>query len=337
MNKFIIILLVSIYFCDDELDSNIFSHFQKFIKKYNKKYSSLNEYFARFQVFKNNLIEAFSTKETSYKIGITRFFDLTKQEFTKKYLNLDYNALTAINFEPFIINNKNEAPSEFDWRDKNVVTPVGDQLECGSYYAFSAIGNLEGLYAINKNELKQFSVQMILDCDTYDAACNGGIMEYVFNWIKVNGGINYEEDYPFNGYKRSCRRIPEKYSDMKVLGFKKLGKESYDWWAEADENDMKEFLYQNGPLSIVLNSYPLFNYASGVIDISEEKCPVSGINHAALLVGYGTDSSTGLDYWIVKNSWGTYWGDKGYFKIRRGNANCGINRYVISAVVGFEK
>ena len=73
--------------------------------------------------------------------------------------------------------------------------PVGDQLECGSHYAFSAIGNSEGLYAINKNILKQFSIQMIIDCDTYDSSSNRGIMEYLFNWIKDNGGINYEEDY----------------------------------------------------------------------------------------------------------------------------------------------
>ena len=336
MKKFIIILLISISFCNDELDSIIFSQFQKFIKKFNKKYSSINEYFTRFQIFKNNVIETFSKEETSYKTGITRFFDLTRQEFNKKYSKLIYNSLPSTNFESFIINNKNEAPPEFDWRDKNVVTPVGDQLECGSYYAFSAIGNLEGLYAINKNILKQFSIQMIIDCDTYDASCNGGIMEYVFNWIKDNGGINYEEDYPFNGYKRSCRKIKEKYSDMKILGYKILGKQTPTWWAIADENDMKEFLYQNGPLSVVFNNYPLYNYVSGIIDVAEEKCPINEINHSGLLVGYGTDSNTGLDYWIVKNSWGTYWGDKGYFKIRRGNSTCGINYYVISAVVRFD-
>ena len=99
---------------------------------------------------------------------------------------------------------------------------------------------------------------------------------------------------------------------------------------------MKEFLYQNGPLSVVFNNYPLYNYISGIIDVPEGKCPIDEINHSGLLVGYGTDSNTGLDYWIVKNYCGTYWGDNGYFKIRRGNSTCGINYYVISAVVGFD-
>ena len=95
---------------------------------------------------------------------------------------------------------------------------------------------------------------------------------------------------------------------------------------------MKEFLYQNGPLSVVFNNYPLYIYISGIIDVSEEKCPINEINHSRLLFGYGTDSNTGLDYWIVKNSCGTYWGDNGYFKIRKGNSTCGINYYFISAV-----
>ena len=334
MNKFYIILLFSLSLCSkelDELDSIIFSHFQKFIKKYQKKYISLNEYLMRFEIFKKNIIETLDNEENSYKIGITKFSDLTKEEFRKKYLNLKLN---SNNFESIIINNENDAPSEFDWRDKNVVTEVGDQYECSSYYAFSAIGNLEGLYAIKKNILKKFSIQMILDCDTFDADCHGGIMESTFEWIKQNGGINFEEDYPYNGYKRSCRKIPSKYADMKVIGYQKLGN-SYSTFDPVDENDMKEFLYKTGPLAVVLNGYGLFNYVSGVIDMNESKCPSSGVNHAALLVGYGNDPNSGLDFWIVKNSWGTYWGEKGYFRIRRGNGTCGINCYVISAKVAF--
>ena len=84
-----------------------------------------------------------------------------------------------------------------------------------------------------------------------------------------------------------------------------------------------------------MNANPLSTYSSGIIDLSSSACSPSGINHSALLVGYGSDSATGLDYWIVKNSWGKAWGEAGYFRIRRGNGTCGINCYVISATVSF--
>ena len=241
MLKFYIILLFSLSLCNkelDELDSIIFSHFQKFIKKYQKKYNSLNEYLSRFEIFKKNIIENLIEEESSYKTGITIFSDLTKEEFRKNHLNLKFDSLNSNNFETIIINDEDEAPSEFDWRDRNVVTEVGDEYECNSNYAFSAIGNLEGLYAIEKNVLKKFSIQMILDCDTYDSSCNGGMMEYTFDWIKKNGGINFEDDYPYRGYKNTCKKNSSKYADMKVMGFKKLGKQ-YTTFDPVDENEMK--------------------------------------------------------------------------------------------------
>ena len=118
---------------------------------------------------------------------------------------------------------------------------------------------------------------------------------------------------------------------MKVTGYKKLGS-SWSTWSAVDEDEIKEFLYENGPLAIALNADPLQTYSSGIIDLPESKCPSSGINHAVLLVGYGT---SGLDYWIVKNSWGSSWGERGYFRIRRGNGTCGINCYITTALVSF--
>ena len=103
MNKFLIVLLFSLIACDAELETIIFKQFQKFIKKYNKKYESVNEYLARFEVFKRNIIESISNDEKSYKTGITKFSDLTKQEFTKIYLNLNYDAMAASNFDPTYI------------------------------------------------------------------------------------------------------------------------------------------------------------------------------------------------------------------------------------------
>ena len=118
-----------------------------------------------------------TNENKSYKSGITKFSDLTKQEFTKTYLNLNYYAMAMVNFDPYIVKETNNAPDSYDWRIYNRVSPIKDQGACGSCYAFSAIGNLESLYAGNKGTLKTFSEQMLVDCDTADSGCNGGIME----------------------------------------------------------------------------------------------------------------------------------------------------------------
>ena len=334
MNKILFVLLFVFCSCEAELDSIVFHQFQKFIKKYNKKYESVNEYLARYEVFKRNMIESFTNENKSYQTGITKFSDLTKQEFTKIYLNLNYDAMAMANFDPYFVENKNIAPSSHDWRTRNIVTPVEDQGSCGSCWAFGTLGNLESIYAMHKGTLKAFSKQMLVDCDTSDSGCNGGLMEYAYTWIRKNGGIMFDSDYPYKGVKSTCKSDKSKYADMTVTGYFKLGGSSSTYIC-VDEDEMKEFLYETGPLAAALNANPLQTYTSGVLDVTSAKCPVNGINHAVLIVGYGTDSSLGLDYWIVKNSWGKSWGESGYFRIRRGNGTCGINCYVITGKVSF--
>lgn len=334
MNKFIIALLsFLIISCQSELDSIIFKNFQKFITKYNKKYSSINEFLARYQVFKTNILKTLNHRNSSYKTGITKFSDLTYQEFTKIYLNLDYNAMALQNFSPVDVKETNGAPDAYDWREHGRVSGVKDQLSCGSCYAFATVGNLEGLYAANKGVLKTFSEQFLVDCDTGDSGCNGGLMQFTFNWLK-NNGIMYEADYPYTGEKGTCQSDASKYADIQITGYEKLG----NWWTVyscVDESKVKEYLYTTGPLAISLNANPLFDYVSGVLDVSKDECSKDGINHAVTLVGYGNDSATGLDYWIIKNSWGKEWGESGYFRIRRGEGTCGCNCYVITATVKF--
>ncbi len=175
------------------------------------------------------------------------------------------------------------------------------------------------------------SEQMLVDCDTYDSACNGGLMEYAFTWLQENGGIMTDTDYPYKGSKKSCNSVPSKYVDMRITGYTKLGSSS-STWDPVDEDEIKEFLYETGPLAVALNANPLQTYSSGILDKTSSQCPTSGINHAVTMVGYGTD---GKDYWIVKNSWGKSWGESGYFRIRRGNGTCGINCYITTAKVAF--
>ena len=330
---FVFLISLILISCETDLEPFIFRHFQKFINKYNKNYNSINEFFARYQVFRNNILIAYYSKESSYRMGITQFSDLTQQEFNKKYLNLNYDAMAANNFNPYYVKVTDGAPSSFDWREENAVNEAKNQGTCSASWAFSVIGNLEGLYAKHYGVLEDFSESMLIDCDSTDMGCNGGLMEYALTWLK-GSGIMRTVDYPYKGYKDTCRIDYDKIVGMTVTGFIKLGSSS-SVYSCVDEEEIKEFLYENGPLSVAFNANPLQMYTGGVIDSSESQCPPSGINHSALLVGYGTDSRTGLDYWIVKNSWGKTWGESGFFRIRRGNGTCGINCYVITATVTF--
>ena len=332
MNKFLIVLVLALVACETDLDALIFQQFQKFIKKFQKKYDSINEFLARYEVFRRNVMETFKEENSLYQTGITKFSDLTKQEFARTYLNLNYDAMAMANFDPTIVKVSNAAPSSYDWRDYGRVSPVKDQGSCGSCWAFATVANLEGLYYAKKGVMKTFSEQMLVDCDTSDSGCNGGLMEYAFTWLKKNGGIMLDSDYPYRGTKQSCKSDKSKYVDMTVTGYKKLGS-SYSTWSAVDEDEVKEFLYQTGPLAIALNADPLQTYSSGILDVTSARCPTSGINHAVTLVGYGTQSSTA--YWIVKNSWGRSWGESGYFRIRRGNGTCGVNCYITTALVSF--
>lgn len=335
MNKFILIATIALVACyNPDLEAIVFKEFQKFVTKYNKQYPSVEEYMARYETFKHNTIHAFADESRTYEAGITKFSDMTKQEFRRTYLNLDFNAFAMMNAEPITVKVSNAAPDAYDWRDYGRVAPVKDQGSCGSCWAFSTCANLEGLYAATKGTIKTFSEQFLVDCDTQDSGCNGGLMELTFAWLKSNGGFMTDTDYPYKGTKGTCKKDKSKYVDMKVTGYKKLGS-STSTWSPVDEAEVKEFLYTTGPLAIALNADPLQTYISGILDKTSSQCPVSGINHAVTLVGYGHDNTKNLDYWIVKNSWGADWGESGYFRIARGKGTCGVNQYITTATVSF--
>ena len=323
MNKFLLVLVLALVACDSDLDTIMFQKFQQFMTKYNKKYGSIREYLGRYTVFKRNVMNILKKRNLSYKTGITRFADLTRQEFAKTYLNLNYGAMNVVNLKPYKMNAKNDSPDSWDWRDQGAVTRVQDQGSCGSCWAFSAVGNLEGLYAQKTGNLVALSEQLLVDCDYYDSGCNGGLMEYAFTYLEELGGIETEDDYPYTGYQGDCKADPSKFVDLTVTGYNALCD-----FTECDEGEMKDFLYGTGPLSVALNADPLMWYESGIID---EDCDPTALDHGVLLVGYGTED--GVDYWLVKNSWGKGWGESGYFRMVRGKGMCGINTYVITATV----
>jgi C1A family cysteine protease len=321
MNKLILVALLALTFCIDNSERKTFQEFQKFLIKYNKKYNTIAEYFLRYNVFKKNL-KRFSQNKASYKMGINQFTDLTPTEFRKGYLNLDMKLVNKINYKKVSVNSKNDAPESWNWVDEGVFGPVKDQGYCGSCWAFSTMGNIEALNAMKTKEYVALSEQQLVDCDTeYDQGCNGGLMEYAFAYL-VEKGCMTEKDYPYVGYDDTCH-----YDESKVF----LRIDSWLMLDTQDENEIKEFLYTNGPLAIAINADPFQYYTGGIIDEDEWSCDPEGLNHGVVLVGYGNES--GVDYWIIRNSWGDYWGEDGYVRVARGKGTCGVNTYVTTAVL----
>lgn len=329
MNKIIILALIPFIINHAHLEANLHQKFQKFISKYNKKYSSAEEYFTRYQNFVKNYLELKSMEDRPYKTGITQFFDMSPQEISNNYLNFDHKKL-PLNLTPFKVKVSNDVPESYDWR--NFITmPMKDQGSCGSGWAFATLEMLETLYSKEKGMYLTFSEQMLIDCVSKNSGCNGGYIEYALEWI-MNNGIMKASDYPYTGMKGTCKSSSARYIDMKVTGYQKLG-EASPIYGPADEEEMKVLLYQKGPYSVGINCDQLYMYSSGILDVSSTKCPPTGINHHVLLVGYGT--TNGIDYWILKNSWGSSWGERGYFRVARGKSVCGVNYYAIVADVEF--
>ncbi|KAG5674436.1 hypothetical protein PVAND_004407 [Polypedilum vanderplanki] len=307
--------------------------FNNFITKYNRKYANELEHKMRMRIFKKNLhkIEMLNKHEQgTAKYGITEFADLTEKEYLHKTgLRVRERHENELENPIAHIPEVEDLPTEFDWRDKSAVTSVKNQGNCGSCWSFSVTGNIEGLHAIKTGKLEAYSEQELLDCDTTDNACNGGYMDDAFKAIEKIGGLELEDEYPYQARKQKKCLFNATMSHVKVKGVVDLPK--------GDEIAMQKFLVSTGPISIGINANAMQFYRGGVSHPWKVLCRKSNLDHGVLIVGYGIKEypmfNKTLPYWTIKNSWGPKWGEQGYYRVYRGDNSCGVAEMASSAVL----
>ncbi|XP_061462467.1 cathepsin F [Rhineura floridana] len=297
--------------------------FKEFLTTYKKSYKDKRETERRFRIFAENLEKARIIQELDQgtaEYGVTKFSDLTEEEFRSTYLN---PLLVKLPGRPMKLATipSDPPPEEWDWQDHGAVTAVKNQGDCGSCWAFSVIGNVEGQWFLRKGTLVSLSEQELLDCDSVDKACGGGLPSSAYEAIEGLGGLETERDYKYEGYEQKCGFSKDKvavYINSSVA-------------ISKDETEIAAWLAKNGPISIALNAFAMQFYRRGVSHPFFLLCNPWMIDHAVLLVGYGRRGST--PFWAIKNSWGIDWGEKGYYYLYRGNHVCGVNAMCTSAVV----
>ncbi|KAI7815231.1 Cathepsin L long [Rhyzopertha dominica] len=308
-------------FIRPETTSHLDFEFKKFLTKHGKQYVSEKEHVRRKEIFRQNIryIHSVNRQFKGFTLGVNHLADKTELELKalrgKKYSGV-YNGGAPF---PYKNIDRAQLPTEFDWRLYGAVTPVKDQSVCGSCWSFGTIGAIEGAYFLkNGGQLVRLSQQALIDCTWGfgNNGCDGGEDFRSYQWMLKHGGIPTEDDYgPYLGQDGYCH-INNVTLTAKITGYVNV--------TAGDETALRFAMVNHGPISVAIDaSHRTFSfYSNGVY--YEPNCgnKEDQLDHAVLAVGYGTMG--GKDYWLVKNSWSTYWGNDGYVLMSAQNNNCGV-------------
>lgn len=272
----------------------------------------------RFKVFVDTLLEIrnHNMGKHSWSKGINDFTDMTFEEFEAERLMAPQECSATNTYKVKESLKVSSVPSSYEWNNFNMVTPVKNQGACGSCWTFSTVGSMESHWNIlGKGRNLTFSEQQLVDCagDFDNHGCNGGLPSHAFEYIKHAGGLESDVTYPYTAKDGKCVFRP----DISV-GYVRYGSFNV---TQGDENEMAERLYNAGPVSLTYQVIAGFkDYKTGVYTSDHCGKTTKDVNHAVLATGFGEED--GKKFWNIKNSWGTGWGNSGYFKMERGANMC---------------
>ncbi|KAL3754684.1 hypothetical protein ACJRO7_001873 [Eucalyptus globulus] len=294
--------------------------YESWLARYNRTYKSRAERLLRFQIYQANVlyVDFINRLPLPFKLTDNGFADMTNVEFKATYLGFHRRTNRRTDMKTNITDETDgDMPASFDWRKEGAVTPVKDQGQCGSCWAFSAVAAVEGLNQIKTGKLVSLSEQELMDCDVgkHDQGCSGGEMDTAFSFIQRNGGITSESDYPYRGRDGSCDAAMLRSHAATISGYGDV---------PANDERSLEAAVARQPISVAIDAGGLeFQlYSRGIFT------GICGydLNHGVAAVGYGSEGSR--NYWIVKNSWGRDWGEDGYVRMLKGAPDrrgvCGI-------------
>uniref|UniRef100_A0A914YF74 Uncharacterized protein n=1 Tax=Panagrolaimus superbus TaxID=310955 RepID=A0A914YF74_9BILA len=289
--------------------------FSNLIGKLKFKFSDSTEVSKRLGNFRNakNRLRDFQSRQKNAKFAVNKFSLMSKEE-QQQFLGARPSSQPIRNKRSALNNIIDQtSPTSFDWRDHGKVTPVKNQQQCGSCWAFTTAGAIESQYLLRYNLTLDLSEQDLVSCTATNGKCNGGDVIQTINSVKANG-ITTEACNPYTATNGTCSAgcNSQKYF---VGGYNYFGN---------DETKFATLLYNYGPATMVFDVPPAFmSYSSGVLEMPAAECKTVAIGgHGMIIVGYTPD------YWIVKNSWGPDWGENGYVRIKRGQNFCSMTTQV---------
>jgi len=297
-----------------------------FLVKFDKHYENADEEMTRFKIFRDNLDrnEVLNAMEGEEVFGVTKFTDLSPEEFSQLYLMKNptrwFPSDKSRAAEADVSGLAQSMPSSFNWVSQGATTPIYNQEQCGSCWAFSATESIESINFMVGNGLTSLSMQQIVSCDHYDDGCGGGEPMTAYYYVKGAGGLETFADYPYTAENGVCKF--DKADIVETLG-------AWEYVTKnRNETEMMVYSYSKGPISICVDASSWSNYNGGILGAG---CGTA-LDHCVQLVGWDT-SSSGEEYWIVRNSWGADWGLDGYIYLERNHNVCGMAQEVTSPLV----